>query len=219
MQIRRVPTQPQPIVKPLSNDAPIAIAATHHRKHSGVHHHADTFQHHKHHAHHPHHAHHAHHTHGTGGPSHGGSAAAFDAARSVLGRNIQDLKYHGPLAQFLDKWPSSHVCCANFVSACLEKAGQISPSEHNDNVRGLSHNLRADPRWEAVSIKNAKPGDVVCFDVPGEGHMAHVEMFAGHDASGRSRFIGSNNVNPDGSQRISEGHVGYGVDIVWHFKG
>jgi LysM repeat protein/soluble lytic murein transglycosylase-like protein len=156
----------------------------------------------------------------TGGSSasHGGSDAAFKNATSVLGRNIQDLKYSGPLAQYLDKWPSSHVCCANFVSACLQKAGQITLAEHNDSVRYLAANLHNDRKWSAVSLRDAKPGDVVCFNVPGEGPYGHVEMFAGWK-NGQAQFIGSNNVNADGSQRISEGHVGYGIDVIYHYHG
>jgi LysM repeat protein len=148
----------------------------------------------------------------------GGSSAAFNIARSVLGTNISSLKYSGPLAQYLDKWPGNNVCCANFVSACLEKAGQIQHSEHNDNVSGLANNLAHDSRWNRSSLANAQPGDVVCFDVPGEGHMAHVVMFAGWK-NGQPTFIGSNNANPDGSQRITEGYMNYSVDAVYHFHG
>jgi hypothetical protein len=156
------------------------------------------------------------HTH-RGGAGHS-SSAAYDAAQSVLGHNIQELKYSGPLARYLDKWPSSHVCCANFVSACLEHAGQISHAEHNDSVRGLASNLGRDARWSRVGSGQMQPGDVVCFSVPGEGSMAHVEMFAGYK-NGVAQFIGSNNVNPDHSQRISQGHVGYHIDEVFHFNG
>jgi spore coat assembly protein SafA len=153
-------------------------------------------------------------------PSNGGigGSAAFDDARSVLGTNISTLKYSGSLAQYLDKWPGNNVCCANFVSACLEKAGEINTSEHNDSVSGLANNLRNDPRWSATSLANAKPGDVVCFNVPGEGPMSHVEMFAGW-VNGQPQFIGSNNVNPDGSQRISQGTNDYPIGAVFHFNG
>ncbi len=132
----------------------------------------------------------------------GASSAPIAIAQSVLQRNIQDLKTSGPLAGLLDKAPSSHVCCANFVSACLQKAGEIKPSEHNDSVKGLAKNLGNDARWSKVSSSAMKPGDVVCFQVPGEGHMAHVEMFAGYK-NGVPQFIGSNNVNRDGTQSIS----------------
>jgi LysM repeat protein len=151
-------------------------------------------------------------------PSSASGARAVGIAQSVLGQNISSLKYNGPLAQYLAKWPGNNVCCANFVSAVLEKAGQISIPEHNDNVSGLSHNLANDPRWRKVSAGNLSPGDVVCFDVPGEGHFAHVEMFVGYQ-NGRPLFIGSNNVNADGSQRISEGSPGYAIDAAYHFVG
>lgn len=155
---------------------------------------------------------------GTGGTSpvsgHGHGTSAYSVAQSLLGRNIQDLKYNGSIAKYLDKWPSSHVCCANFVSAALQKAGLISKGEHNDSVRGLANNLRNDPNWHSVSLKNAKPGDVVCFHVPGEGDFAHVEMFAGWK-NGKPQFIGSNNINPDGSQRISQGYAGYAINAIF----
>jgi hypothetical protein len=147
----------------------------------------------------------------------GKGAGAIAAARSVFGRNIQDLKYSGPLARYLDKWPSSHVCCANFVSACLEKAGLMGASLHSDNVHGLSSNLLGSGQFKRVSSSNMQPGDVVCFNVPGEGPMAHVEMFEGY-RNGQAIFIGSNNRNADGSQRICDGTVGYGIDMVIRHK-
>lgn len=152
------------------------------------------------------------------GVSGGRGTDAYNAARSVLGRNISDLKYNGNLAQYLDKWPGNNVCCANFVSASLEKAGLIKHSEHNDSVKGLAANLRNDRNWSETSLKNAKPGDVVAFNVPGEGPMSHVVMFAGWK-NGSPTFIGSNNVNSDGSQRITEGHMGYPVGAVFHYNG
>jgi hypothetical protein len=145
-------------------------------------------------------------------------AEAVKIAHSVLGHNISQLKHSGPLAKYLDKWPGNNVCCANFVSACLQKAGLIKNSEHSDNVRGLASKLGHDKNWSHVSSHNMKVGDVVCFDVPGEGHFAHVEMFNGY-VNGRPTFIGSNNVNSDGTQRISIGHAGYAIDAVYRHKG
>jgi hypothetical protein len=149
-------------------------------------------------------------------PPHRG-ADVLKAARSVKGHNIQYLKYHGPIAKYLDKWPSSHVCCANFVSACLQKEGLIKGGEHDDSVVGLAHNLARDKNWHRVSSHHMKPGDVVSFEVPGEGHMAHVEIFSGYK-HGVAQFIGSNNVNADGSQRVVEGHVGYHIDTVYRHR-
>jgi hypothetical protein len=144
---------------------------------------------------------------------------ALHIAQSVLGRNIQSLKFHGPIAGLLDKNVSDKDCCANFVSACLEKAHLIKPREHRDAVRDLGKELKHDRRWEAVrSLRHAKPGDVVCFNVPGEGPMSHVEMFVGW-RHGQPVFIGSNNVNRDGSQRISEGTVHYPIAEILHYRG
>ena len=143
---------------------------------------------------------------------------ALDIARSDLGKNISYLKYHGNLAADLDKWPGNNVCCANFVSACLQKAGLIKHSEHSDSVRGLSHNLSNDRNWSKVNTSHLQPGDVVAFEVPGEGHYAHTEIFAGYK-NGKPTFIGSNNVNADGTQRISEGYAGYHIDAAFRYKG
>jgi peptidoglycan hydrolase-like protein with peptidoglycan-binding domain len=153
---------------------------------------------------------------GTGTGSGGSSVVAF--AQTLLGTPIQSLKDSGPLAPYLDQWPPDDVCCANFVSAVLEKEGQITPGEHDDNVQGLADNLAADPHWSATSLANAKPGDVVCFNVPGEGPMSHVEIFEGWQ-NGEPTFIGSNNVLSDGDQAISQGVVDYPVGAVYHYNG
>lgn len=144
----------------------------------------------------------------------GGQSAPFDIARSLLGQNISSLKYSGALSDVLDKWPGNNVCCANFVSACLQKAGLISNGEHNDSVSGLANNLSSDPNFHQVDLQHAKPGDVVCFNVPGEGPYSHVEMFAGWQ-NGQPLFIGSNNVNADGSQAISMGPAGYPIAAIF----
>ncbi len=156
-------------------------------------------------------------THKAGGTSSDPNQAAFNAARSVLGKNIQGLKYSGPLAKYLDKWPSDTVCCANFVSACQQDAGLMTASMHTDSVANLSSELSSNKNWEKVSLRNAKPGDVVIFNVPGEGAYGHTVMFAGWKG-GVAQFIGSNNVNADGSQRITEGPMGYGITAIYQHK-
>ncbi len=145
-------------------------------------------------------------------------ATALQIAQAHLGKNISYLKYHGDLAKYLDKWPGNKVCCANFVSACLEKGGLIKHSEHNDTVRYLAGHLAQDKNWSKVSSHHMQPGDVVCFAVPGEGHMSHVEIFKGYQ-NGKPVYIGSNNVNSDGTQRISISHNSYPIDAVYHYHG
>src|SRR6185312_6086683 len=95
-----------------------------------------------------------------------------------------------------------------FVSSCLQVAGKLPASQHNDNVTGLKNNLLADG-WvntyngspTGVPLSAAKPGDVVCFDGPG-GAFQHVEIFNGF-VNGKPQFIGSNNILADGTQEIS----------------
>jgi len=91
------------------------------------------------------------------GPSSGRGADALNIARSVLGQNISSLKAGGSLAAYLHGWVPNNVCCANFVSACLQKAGLISASEHNDNVSGLSNKLAADSKapWRTWRCSSA----------------------------------------------------------------
>lgn len=143
---------------------------------------------------------------------------AYDVAVSVKGKNAAYLKTHGRLADEMNDWVPTNVCCANFVSSCLQESGLIKKSQHSDSVVGLASNLRNDPHWKRVPISQARPGDVVCLDTPGAGAYNHVVMFAGRD-SGGNRYIGSNNVNADGSQRVTEGHMNYGVTEVFTYVG
>jgi len=99
----------------------------------------------------------------------------------------------------------SDVCCANFVSAVLQKAGLIN--FHTDLVSGSNS---GDPHaigtmlkargWHVVDAAHAKPGDV-CILNGGD----HVELVASNN-NGKVTLIGSNNINADGTQQISYGH-------------
>lgn len=145
----------------------------------------------------------------------GASGNAYEIARSMLGRNASDMKVNGRLADEMDDWVPNNVNCANFVSGVLQEAGQISKSQHDNSVLGLSAKLAADPQWSKTSLANAKPGDVVAFDT---GGGQHVVLFAGFK-NGKPTFIGSNNVNPDGSQRVTESPMNYRVMNVFHYNG
>lgn len=139
----------------------------------------------------------------SGGVSHsgGGKASGKDAsavAREFLGESEYQLQPSGKLD--MDKWVPKNVDCANFVSGCLEKAGWLSHSQRSDNVRGVFSSLE-NKGWKSVALKNAKPGDVVAFDGP-EGAYQHIEIFD-HWQGNTPVFIGSNNVMPDGTQKIT----------------
>ncbi|GAA1239919.1 hypothetical protein GCM10009676_25860 [Prauserella halophila] len=114
-------------------------------------------------------------------------------AEQFLGRNAGDLKNSGELPA-MESWVPNDVNCANFVSGTLEAAGLIDQNQASASVDQLSANLKADG-WESVPLSEAKPGDVVVSNGGG-----HVVLYAGD-----GQFIGSNNINPDGSQQISMG--------------
>ena len=124
----------------------------------------------------------------------GANAAAI--AEQFIGRNAGELKYSDELP--MESWVPNNVNCANFVSACLQQAGLISSSQASASVATLSSNLRADG-WQATSLADARPGDVVVMG------SQHVVLFAGMDGNGQPKFIGSNNINADGSQQVSWG--------------
>ncbi|WP_309888994.1 LysM domain-containing protein [Archangium sp.] len=154
---------------------------------------------------------------GTTGPaSQGPKGSPFDIARSHLDKNAGSLKLEkGGVGADMEDWVPNNVNCANFVSACLEQAGQIKNSQHHNAVVGLAANLDKDPNFKRVSLANAKPGDVVSMKTPG-GH--HVVMFAGWK-NGKPEFIGSNNVNRDGSQRISMTQMNYPIMSIHQYRG
>jgi murein DD-endopeptidase MepM/ murein hydrolase activator NlpD len=143
-----------------------------------------------------------------GTPSRGPGGSPFDIAKAQLGKNAGSLKLEkGGVGSDMEDWVPNNVNCANFVSACLEQAGQIKNGQHHNAVVGLQANLDKDPNFKRVSLAQAKPGDVVSMKTPG-GH--HVVMFAGMK-NGRPEFIGSNNINKDGSQRISFTQMNYPI--------
>lgn len=113
-------------------------------------------------------------------------------AQSFLGRNASDLKRSGDLP--MDAWVPNNVNCANFVTAALQKAGLIN--WHDNTVSGAASRLKADG-WKVVPASQAKAGDVCILNYGG-----HIELVAGNN-NGDIKLIGSNNINPDGSQQVS----------------
>ena len=149
---------------------------------------------------------------GTGpiaGPDGGvaGSNNAAAIAEPFIGRNAGELKYSDELP--MESWVPNNVNCANFVSAVLQQAGMIEPGQASASVDQLANNLKGDG-WQTVSLQNAQPGDVVLMQRDGQ---SHVVLFAGFE-NGQPKFIGSNNVNADGSQRISWGGASGNYEII-----
>lgn len=155
-------------------------------------------------------------TQGPTGPSTGGNSNAFDVAKAQLGKNAGSLKLEkGPLGRAMEDWVPNNVNCASFVAGCLEAAGQINHSDYSASCMTLQAKLDRNSHFQRVSLANAKPGDVVTFKTPG-GH--HTVMFAGWK-NGQPQYIGSNNVNADGSQRITMGSMHYTLLSVHHYRG
>jgi Transposase, Mutator family len=122
-------------------------------------------------------------------------------ARTELGRNAHDVKLGSDaigkaMCDDVSDWKN----CANFVSGALVAAGQITSKDMSASVDGLMDKLRKTGNFtESHSLADVQKGDVVAFD------HAHVMICTGFDAKGQPTFIGSNNENKDGSQKISEG--------------
>ncbi|OJH35097.1 C40 family peptidase [Cystobacter ferrugineus] len=153
---------------------------------------------------------------GTGPATRGPGGSPFDIAQSHLQKNAGSLKLEkNGVGADMEDWVPNNVNCANFVSACLEQAGQIKNSQHHNSVVGLQANLDKDPNFKRVSLADAKPGDVVSMKTPG-GH--HVVMYAGMK-DGKPQFIGSNNVNSDGSQRITMTSMNYPIMSIHQYQG
>lgn len=139
------------------------------------------------------------------GPVAGGSGKAANIAARYLGRNANELKLanNDPVGKVMQDWVPGTVNCANFVSGVLVAAGQISPSQSNAGVYNLVGNLQRDPQWRQVPLSQARPGDVIAFKTGGQ----HIEIVAGKDGN-RLKMIGSNNINSDGTQRVSYNYYG-----------
>ena len=155
--------------------------------------------------------------HGTGGTGGGGAVEGGGPVSGTAGSGSSDVariaeKYLGQNASSLkgnrnDNLPMnagvpSNICCANFVSAVLTEAGKLPGNLHTDSVAQLNTTLR-DRGWTPVSASEAKPGDVVIIQ---GGGVSHTEI-----VSGPGQMIGSNNVNADGTQKISHNNLSWAL--------
>jgi LysM repeat protein len=145
-----------------------------------------------------------------------GASRAFDVARQYVGWNAGDLKRSGnAVGRVMQDWVPNNKNCANFVSGALVASGQLPASRANASVHGLMNNLDRDSNFRRVSLRDARPGDVVSMKTRGG---QHVVMFAGWKG-GRPVFLGSNNINRDGSQQISYRQMNYPIMAVHQYRG
>lgn len=144
-------------------------------------------------------------------PRPAGASKPYDLARQYLGWNARDLKVSSnSVGRAMQDWVPNNINCANFVSGTLIAAGQLRQSQGSASVYGLMGSLDRDPGFRRVSLSQARPGDVVSMRTPGG---QHVVMFAGWQ-NGRPLFIGSNNSNPDGSQKIGYATMRYPIMAI-----
>ncbi len=144
-----------------------------------------------------------------------GGGKVMDIARAHLGINASSAKLAGDaLGRAMEDWVPNTVNCANFVSGALEAAGQITHAGHSASVVGLIGKLDRNRNFKRVTLHQAKPGDVVSFKTTG-GH--HVVLFAGWK-NGKPYFLGSNNINSDGTQRISYSTSSYPILAIHHYR-
>lgn len=137
------------------------------------------------------------------GPQGGGTSNVYDTARQYLGRNASELRRDTTDDLPMNPNVPANVCCANFVSGVLIEAGVMDKGLRTDSVAQLNSNLRG-AGWTAVDPADAKPGDVVIIQ---GGGVSHTEIYAGG-----GKMIGSNNVNADGTQKISENNLSWALD-------
>lgn len=151
-----------------------------------------------------------------GSATRGPSGSPYEIARAQLGKNAGSLKLESSaVGQAMADWVPNNVNCANFVSGVLVAAGQIKQSQTSASVYGVMANLDKDPNFRRVTLANARPGDVVSMKTPGGQHQV---LFAGWK-DGKPQFIGSNNVNPDGSQRVTQGGMNYPIMAIHQYVG
>lgn len=140
---------------------------------------------------------------GPGGTPGAGTGNVLATAQQYLGRNASELQRDTSDDLPMQNGVPANVCCANFVSAVLIESGAMPASLHTNRVADLNTNLRGQG-WTEVSPQNARPGDVVIIQ---GGGVSHTEIYAGN-----GRMIGSNNVNADGTQKVSYNNLSWALD-------
>ncbi len=134
----------------------------------------------------------------------GDASDAAAIARRYLHRNASELKRSGDLP--MDSSVPSNICCANFVSAVLQRAGLLPDRLHTNSVDQLDSTLRA-RGWRPVDAAHARPGNVVIIQGGGASHTVMVES----NQNGQLKLIGSNNVNADGTQQVTVGSANWAL--------
>lgn len=110
----------------------------------------------------------------------GDTAKAVEIARQYMGQRTGSIQ---GLPGFTRNGQDNNNC-AEFVSACLDKAGVYKKQPGDASVETLAQNLQKQG-WKKVSKEQTKPGDVAVFN-----KSQHVELVS---QPGGKELIGSNN--------------------------
>jgi len=144
------------------------------------------------------------------GAAQGPAGSPLAVAQRYLNRNAGEIKYgNDALGRAMQDWVPNNVNCANFVSGALIAAGQLPANQGSAGVIDLMGKLDNNG-YKRVPLSQAKPGDVVSMRTNGG---QHVVIFAGMK-NGKPLYIGSNNVNSDGSQRVTYTQMDYPIMAV-----
>ncbi len=131
-------------------------------------------------------------------------------AEKLEGKSAEELKNSGEIP--MDPSVSNDVCCANFVTAVLQKSGKID--WHDNTVAGAYKKLQSQG-WTQVDAAHAKPGAVAVINAhDSTPDNDHIEFVKTND-NGLIKLIGSNNTDGGyGPQVVSTGNP-YGNDVVY----
>lgn len=144
------------------------------------------------------------------GAARGASGSQLAVAQQYLNRNAGDIKYGGDaLGRAMQDWVPNNVNCANFISGALIASGKLPANKGSAGVLDLMNKMDS-VGYKRVSLANAQPGDIVSMRTNGG---QHVVMYAGMK-DGKPLFIGSNNVNSDGSQRVTYTQMQYPIMAI-----
>jgi hypothetical protein len=136
--------------------------------------------------------------------------AALAKTGMAVGQPIEKVKHELGKA-LMDPNTPNDKSCANFVSACLEKAGLIKPGQRSNMAADLEANLQKSGKFRQVSLSKCKPGDVVFVGQP----TYHACMVLTTKDGRATSIIGAINNGPNFTQTVSAtGLWGTGL-TVW----
>lgn len=148
------------------------------------------------------------------GASRGAQGSILEMAQRYLNRNAGDIKLGSDaLGRAMQDWVPNNVNCANFVSGVLIASGKLPSNQGSAGVIDLMGKLDRNG-YQRVSSSNMQPGDVVSMKTNGG---QHVVIYAG-EKNGKPMYIGSNNVNPDRSQRVTYTQMQYPIMAVHRYN-